>query len=68
MNGEVETGRVVCGGRWAKKVDHAVTKDIPGARNNFMKCFKRSFLQWPLYKDDNDESEDDFSQKSTIVM
>lgn len=62
MKGEVEeSGRVVCGGR-AKGVDYAVTEDITVARKNFME-----FLQWPLFKDSNDESDGDFSQYSTIV-
>lgn len=61
MKGEEETGRVVCGGMWAKKVDHAVTKDITVARKNFME-----FLQRPLSKDDNDENEDDFFHKRAL--
>lgn len=56
MKGEVEeSGRVVCG-RWAKEMDYTVTEDITVARKNFMQ-----FLQWPLFKDSNDENEDDFS-------
>lgn len=61
LKGEVETGRVVCGGMWAKKVDHALTKDITVARKNFME-----FLQQPLPKDDNDENEDDFFHKRAL--
>lgn len=57
-----ESGRVGCGG-WAKEVDCAVTEDIAVARKNFME-----FLQWLLFKDSNDESEDDFSQYSTMIM
>lgn len=61
--GEVEeSGRVVCG-VWAKEVDYAVTEDITVAKMNFME-----FLQWPVVKDSNDESEDDFSQYSPIVI
>lgn len=57
-----KSGWVVCG-EWAKEVNYAITKDITVARKNFM-----GFLQWPLFKDSNDKSEDDFSQKGTIVI
>ena len=55
MKGEAEeSGRVVCGG-WAKEANYAVTEDITVARKN---C--RKFLQWPLFKDNNNDCEDDF--------
>lgn len=47
MKGEVATGRVVCDGRWAKKVDQAVTKDITGARKNFMELLLPKCLKTP---------------------
>lgn len=40
---------------WAKEVDFAVTKDIT--------LHIMEFLQSSLFKDSNDKSEDDFSQK-----
>lgn len=49
---------VVCGLK-----NCVVTEDITVAKMNFTE-----FLQWPVFKDSNDKSEDDFSQYSTIVI
>lgn len=50
-------GKTVCGARLKKFAMQIVTESIIGARKNFME-----FLQWPLFKHSNDDSEDDFSQ------